>query len=786
MREIAERLAAAGVRTHPLAVSHAFHSPLMAPMLEAFGAAAERVAFRAPVLPLVSNVTGAVLRGAPTAGYWVEHVSAPVRFADGVATLARALGCTAMLELGPRPTLLGLGRAVLPDHAGPWLASLRPERPDWEQMLGSLGALALGGGPVDWRRYDQPYGRQKTALPTYPFQRQRFWPDMLRAAETSTDRPFTTARQPAMTASLGRVEWHPVPWPQPSPLKTGRWLLLADAGGVAACLAERLRGAGTEVTMLRPGVSSGTDGAYRRISPGDAAEWRRLLASLSPLAGVVHLWSLDLPVEPACDAVDGILSRCIEPVLAMARRHAEGDAVAAAPLWIVTAGAAGPGARRPAAASLWGLARVQEAEQPGSLGGVLDLPMEPGADDAAALLRLLASSPAGGRFAVRDGVCLAERLVPVWDASMPPVLDPQATYLVTGGLGGLGLVVARALARWGARRLVLLGRRPDGRTTAAIVDEFGAMGVAVDIRAVDIADAAGLAALLAELDGKGRRLAGVIHAAGVLDDGLLAGQTADHVRGVLAPKVAGAINLHRLTQDRRLDFLVLFSSITGGIGGGVGQGSYAAANAFLDALAEYRQQHGLPGRSILWGPWATGMGARLHPDRLAAAGLHALSAEEGTRLLAGALSRSEPALVAAVADWTRITAPQPGAEDIASVRPVAPLAGFDRADAAEQWIILSTYVDRVIRAVLLLPEGEPVAAQQSLLDFGFDSMSATNLRNRLAADTGVELPLPLLLSGASLERLVEVLGDRLAAASPTTSAAPSQSGDGNPIEEFVL
>ena len=92
----------------------------------------------------------------------------------------------------------------------------------------------------------------------------------------------------------------------------------------------------------------------------------------------------------------------------------------------------------------------------------------------------------------------------------------------------------------------------------------------------------------------------------------------------------------------------------------------------------------------------------------------------------------------------------------------------------------------MIRAVLLLPEGEPVAAQQSLLDFGFDSMSATNLRNRLAADTGVELPLPLLLSGASLERLVEVLGDRLAAASPTTSAAPSQSGDGNPIEEFVL
>jgi epothilone polyketide synthase D len=648
-----------------------------------------------------------------------------------------------------------------------------------------MGALALAGSPVDWRRYDQPYGRQKTALPTYPFQRQRFWPDMLRAAEGGTDRLFATARPPAVTASLGRVEWCPVPWPQSSPLKIGRWLLLADAGGVAARLAERLRSAGAEVTMLRSGLSSGIDGACRRISPGDAAEWRRLLASLSPLAGVVHLWSLDLPVDPACDAIDGILSHCIEPVLAMARRHAEGDAIAAAPVWIVTAGAAGPGARRPAAASLWGLARVQHAEQPDSLGGVLDLQVEPGADDAAALLRLLASSPAGGRFAVRNGVCLAERLVLVGDASMSPVLDPQAAYLVTGGLGGLGLVVARALARWGGRRLVLLGRRPHVRTTAAIVDEFGAMGVAVDIRAVDIAEAAALTSMLAELDGKSWRLAGVIHAAGVLDDGLLAGETADRVRGVLAPKVAGAINLHRLTQGRRLDFLVLFSSVAGGIGGGVGQGSYAAANAFLDALAEYRQQHGLPGRSILWGPWATGMGARLQADRLAAAGLRPLSTEEGTRLLAGALSRSEPALVAAAADWTRIIAPQPGAEDVASVRPVAPLAELDRADATERRIILSAYVDRVIRAVLLLPEGEPVGAQQSLLDFGFDSMSAANLRNRLAADTGVELPLPLLLSGASLERLAEVLGDRLAA-SPMTFAAPSPSDDGNPIEEFVL
>ncbi len=156
-------------------------------MLDAFRAEAERVGFCAPRLPLVSNVSGTPLTEAPTASYWVDHVLAPVRFADGVTTLARELGCTAMLELGPRPTLLGLGQTVLPDRAGPWLASLRPDRLEWDQMLACLGAVALAGCPVDWRRYDQPYRRAKTALPTYPFQRQRYWHAPRQANGSATD-----------------------------------------------------------------------------------------------------------------------------------------------------------------------------------------------------------------------------------------------------------------------------------------------------------------------------------------------------------------------------------------------------------------------------------------------------------------------------------------------------------------------------------------------------------------------------------------------------------------------
>jgi acyl transferase domain-containing protein len=774
---IAAALAAEGVTTRRLAVSHAFHSPLMAPMLEPFGAAAARVRFRTPELPLVSNVTGTTLAGAPDAAYWVAHVSAPVRFADGLATLVRQHGSTALLELGPRPTLLGLGRAVLPDHAGPWLASLRPDRPDWVQMLESLGTLALAGSPVDWHGYDRPYLRRKTALPTYPFQRQRFWPDMLRVTGPATDAPSD------MTASLGRVEWHPAPWPQDAAPAAGTWLLLADARGVAEALAARLRDSGAEVTVARPGDWSGPNGGHWHVAPGDDAGWRRLFAAAAPLAGVVHLWGLDLPVDPGRDDVDRILAWGVAPLLALARHNRQ--AAGPGPVWIVTAGAAGPGPRCPAAASLWGLARALHAEQPGLSGGIVDLQAMPDAGDAAVLMRLLGAPAGWRRLAVRDRACLMERLVRVPAASGRPTLDPDGACLITGGLGALGLAVARELVRWGARRLVLVGRRPATAAALAAVSDLRTVGAAIETRALDVADADALAGLIDELKRNGWPLAGIVHAAGVLDDGLMAGQTLERMRGVLAPKVAGAVGLHRLARTRRLDFFVSFSSIAA-LAGGVGQGAYAAANAYLDALAEYRHQQGLSGRSIQWGPWAIGMADGLAPDRLRSAGLRAMSPEEGMSLLAAGLSRSEPAVVAAAADWATITGQRTDAGQAdAAASGAAWLSGLDRADAATRRAILSAYVDHAIRCVLLLPDAEPIFERQSLLDLGLDSMSATSLRNRFAADIGVELPLDALLSGPSRLQLADVLGHRVALAQRAMPRRPGPD-DLNTVEEFVL
>jgi short-subunit dehydrogenase/aryl carrier-like protein len=653
-------------------------------------------------------------------------------------------------------------------------------------MLTSLGALALAGSPVDWRRYDEPYGRAKTALPTYPFQRQRFWPDML--SVTAMPETPSAAHPPlSITAALGRVDWQATSWPPVAERRSGRWLLLADSGGVADVLAQRLRSAGADVTLIRPGGSSGPNGACWHIASGDDAGWRRLLAASAPLAGIVHLWTLDWPADPAADELDRVLASGIEPILAIARQRTgrmTASTAPGAPIWIVTAGAVGPGRRRPSAASLWGLARVQLEECPGLVAGLIDLQARPDAQDTEALMRLLSARPAGHRLAVRDGGCLAERLTRLSAPSAPPILDPNAAYVITGGLGAIGLNVARTLARWGARRLLLLGRRPGETRSLAIVDELRRAGVTIETRTLDIADGRAVADLFAALDAKGWRLAGIIHAAGVLDDGLLVGQTVERVRGVLAPKIAGAINLDHLTRDRSLDFLIMFSSIAA-IGGQAGQASYAAANAFLDALAQSRRQQGLPGLSVQWGPWTSGMGARLAPERLTAVGLRALSEEEGTGLLAAALSRSEPTLVAAAADWTRITDMPAGARPVRTDGSAAWLAGLERANAAERHAILSSYVDHVIRGVLLLPEAEPISAQQPLLDFGLDSMGATNLRNRVAAETGVELSLDILLSGASPVEVAEALGERLEFAR-TNGGPPPTPDDRGAIEEFVL
>ncbi|MGC4807694.1 SDR family NAD(P)-dependent oxidoreductase [Micromonospora sp. DT233] len=444
-------------------------------------------------------------------------------------------------------------------------------------------------------------------------------------------------------------------------------------------------------------------------------------------------------------------------------------------------------------AGVWGLVRSAQTEHPGR---IVLVDLDPAADPVPdrAVLRSVAGAAQSGQeqFALRAGAVLVPRLaravgaVPTRPAAP---LDPHGVVLVTGGLGLLGRVFARHLVDRGARRLLLLGRGGDrsgagGRLAA----ELAEAGVRVDVAACDAADRDALAALL---DGLDRPLTAVVHAAGVLDDGVFGSLTAQRVARVLRPKVDGALNLHELTREADLAEFVLFSSVAGVLGG-PGQANYAAANAFLDALAAHRRARGLPGTALAWGLWATpddeGMaGALAGTDRarMARDGMRPLDARRGVALFDAARELAEPVLVAAAIDPAALPAAVPAplrgllrrpdrrSADAGGTRQVdlrQRLAG--RSDAERESILLDL-VRREVATVLGAELGS-VTPDQSLSDAGFDSLTAVELRNRLSAATALRLAPTLVFDQPSPRRIAGHLRSALTGDAPGTGAdAPS-------------
>ncbi|MER5872850.1 SDR family NAD(P)-dependent oxidoreductase [Streptomyces sp. NPDC002044] len=495
---------------------------------------------------------------------------------------------------------------------------------------------------------------------------------------------------------------------------------------------------------------------------------------------------------------------------------------AGARLALVTEGAlaAGAGDLLPGlpAAAVWGLVRTAQAEHPGRF--VL-ADTDGSAASAAALGRALGSGEP--QLALREGRILVPRLAAVPEAQdAPRALRTGGTVLVTGGTGALGAIVAEHLVtEHGITHLHLTGRRgPDAPGARALAERLEGLGARVTLSAVDSADPDALAGLLAAVP-EDHPLTAVVHAAGVLDDGILEDLTEERLDAVLRPKADTAWLLHELTRDLNLDAFVLFSSVTG-VTGTAGQANYAAANAYLDALAQHRRSLGLPATSLAWGLWdtGTGMGGRLGTAdlaRLARTGIAPLTAGEGLRLFDAALGTpSAPdravlvatrfALAALEAPDAPVPAPlrslvrtvrrrastgsaaAPAREDLA-----ARLAVLPRADAERDLLDL---VRAAAASVLGRSGGDSVAAGRAFTDLGFDSLASVDLRNRLGTATGLRLPTtlvfdhptPAALAGALAgELLGEPLGEPLGAgehdvASPAApDTARGARGDDDPI-----
>lgn len=387
--------------------------------------------------------------------------------------------------------------------------------------------------------------------------------------------------------------------------------------------------------------------------------------------------------------------------------------------------------------------------------------------------------------------------------------DANATYLLTGGFGGLGLWVARWLVERGARSLVLVGRRgltPDAEPQVQALRQLGADILSC---ALDVTDFAGMTRLFDDIARTRPPLRGVIHAAGVLDDGVLTQLDWQRCETVLSPKVSGAWNLHRLTRHLALDFFVLFSSLTTLIGN-AGQANHAAANAFLDVLASHRSAQGLPGLSIAWGAWAeVGIAAaRKIDDRLARKGIGAIDPHAGLQALEQLMLDDAPQVGVSPIDWRsflsdRVTSPRffalfaPVDEALRSERAAAdrPAATFQQrwgqAPSYERAALLLEEIRAQVVKVLGQQEAASLSTSSGFFELGMDSLTAIEFRNRLKSSLGLALPATLAFDYPTVNDLAAFLGRRLEQATnqaaptpaPAPAALPAPSIDLNPMNQ---
>ncbi|OBJ72584.1 type I polyketide synthase [Mycobacterium sp. 1274756.6] len=842
-------LGADGVRCDWLDTSHAFHSSLLDPILDEFESYADGFTFQTPRCMLIDNRTGAALgRSVQLDGaYWRRHARQPVEFAKSVRTLAE-LNCKVLLEIGPQPVLTAAALRAWPDPAtAPQaIASLRRNTADDRQIIEALAAAYTAGSLPDFAAAARQ-SACKVDLPTYPFEHRQYWyrdnreqPNALQNVPARTravalledgrieelaallDGPDGDGRTVSVLAKLaaqhnrqrttqsiadGRYEirWEKSTTPIANAETGGQtaWLLIGDGTDAVKPLAAALAERGEPCRIVGLPLTE--------VDEEQLAEELRAAVEAESTSGtelrVVHVAALGPEAEPATRS----LSRMQHQILTGTRRlfRAAAAAELRRPIWLVTRGAQrvlDTDPVSPDQSCLWGFGRAAALEMPHLWGGLADLTAGSAEEWSTLLARIAARAGSGSRedqLALRGSETFVPRLVRSAEppSGTPLPLRDDATYLVTGGLGSIGMEIVGHLAAQGAKHLVLTGRRGPGdevrRRIDALSEQYGC-----DIRVIgaDVADADDVSRVLAAVQAELPPLAGIIHAAGELGTTPLSDLTDDEVNRVFAGKVWGAWHLSEATAERNLDFFINISSIAS-VWGGFGQTAYGAANAFLDGMAWRLRQRGTAGVSVNFGPWSTGMADPESRARLDQRGVKTLGPADALAGLAEVVAGSGrgPAQgVIARIDWARFLplyqqagrraflaelereVPTREADAAAAVTSSGKTAFVERlgnAPVQQRKRLLSDYLRDTVADVTRVDPAE-IHEDAGFFDLGMDSLMAVELRQRIEQGLGRNIPVTLVmdhprLSDAARYLLGEVLGLDEAATVDGTGSRPA-------------
>ncbi len=723
LEEMAAACEVDGVRARLIPVDYASHSAQVDALEQEILAALEGVTPSEARIPMISSMSGEMLAGPEMdAAYWYASLRATVEFDRAIRALADT-GHRCFIEASPHPVLTAAITDTLEDAGVSVSASLitgtlRRDDGGAERLLASLAEAHVHGAPVDWTTIleSQP-GRNhhRIDLPTYAFQRQRYWPEASKAfgasgapdasavshgaADSAGEAEFWNAvedgnlreitetlavdeRQPlsellpalaswrrrrqddaAVADWRYRVSWTPVTKLGAAAL-SGTWLLVVPAGHrdgeLAKGCAQALADGGAQVVTVDV-EAQGADAWDRRTLADRITRAMDTAPAGDRAAGVVSLLALDeAPVAGASTVTNGVAGTLVLV-------QALGDADVSAPLWVVTRGAVATGAAEglssPVQAEVWGLGRVVGLEHPERWGGLIDLP--PVWDERTATrFGALLTDGREDQVALRGAGVMARRLVrAVPRRGQDERWVPRGTVLVTGGTGQVGPYLARWLAERGAERVVLTSRSGPGAASAATLAALAEAGTAVSMVACDLAQRAEVAGMLDRIAADGPPLRAVLHAANAGRQVSLDGTDLDDLTVALGAKAAGAVWLDELTADLELDAFVLFSSIAATWGSGE-HAAYAAGNAFLDALAVHRRGRGLPATSVAWGVWDTrdwdAVNALVEhrpgsvtPARLLRQGMHFLEPGRALTALEQVLLDDETFLAVADVDWAK-------------------------------------------------------------------------------------------------------------------------------------